>query len=53
MFCNNVKSQLAISEFITFTDITSIYKLKGEKSELDNDRGIFGVSKIQSILEIF
>ena len=51
MFCNNVKSQLAISEFITFTDITSIYKLKGEKSELDNDRGIFGVSKIRSILE--
>ena len=46
-----MKTQLLIPEFITFTDITSIYKLKGEKCDLDNDRGIFGVSKVQSIIE--
>lgn len=46
MLCNNVKAQLRIPKFVTFTDITSIYKNKGEKSDLDNDRGIFGVSKI-------
>ena len=51
LFCNSVKSQLIIPEFITFTDITSIYKMKGKKSELDNDRGIFGVSKLRSIIE--
>ena len=51
MLCNKVKSQLLIPNFITFTDITSICKSKGLKSELDNDRGIFGVSKVRSILE--
>ena len=51
MLCNNVKSELIIHDFITFADITSIYKSKGEKSDLDNDRGIFGVSKVRSIIE--
>ena len=36
---------------LTFTDITSIWKQKGEKSNLENDRGIFGVSKVRSIIE--
>ena len=34
-----------------FTDITSIYKMKGPKCELDSDRGIFGVAKVRSIIE--
>ena len=51
MLCNMVKSQILIPEFVTFTDITSIYKNKGEKSDLENDRGIFGVSKIRSFIE--
>ena len=51
MVCNKVKSQMMIPNFVTFTDITSIYKSKGLKSDLDNDRGIFGVSKVRSILE--
>ena len=51
MFCNNVKSQLMIPEFLTFTDITSVWKSKGQKSDLDNDRGLFGVSKVRSIIE--
>ena len=51
MLCNNVKEQLLIPQFVTFTDITSIYKQKGEKSDLENDRGLFGVSKVRSIIE--
>ena len=51
MFCNQVKAQLIIPEFLTFTDITSIWKQKGEKCDLENDRGIFGVSKIRAIIE--
>ena len=51
MLCNNVKAQLIIPDFLTFTDITSIYKLKGPKCELDSDRGIFGVSKVISIID--
>ena len=51
MLCNNVKSQLTIPNFVTFTDITSIYKNKGGRNDLENDRGIFGVSKIRSIIE--
>ena len=51
MLCNQVKAQLIIPEFLTSTTITSIWKQKGEKSDLENDRGIFGVSKIRAIIE--
>ena len=51
MFCNSVKEQLVIPNFLTFTDVTSIYKQKGDRSDLENDRGLFGVSKIRSIIE--
>ena len=51
MLCNSVKEQLIIPNFVTYTDITSIYKQKGEKSDLENDRGIFSVSKVRSIIE--
>ena len=36
MLCNNVKSQLTIPNFVTFTDITSIYKNKGGRNDLKN-----------------
>ena len=51
MLCNSVKEQLLIPHFLTFTDVTSIYKQKGDRSDLENDRGLFGVSKIRSIIE--
>ena len=51
MLCNRVKSELTIPSFITNTNITSIYKNKGKKNDLENDRGIFGVTKIRSIIE--
>ena len=46
-----MKSQLVIPDFLTYTDITSIYKLKGEKNDLNSERGLFCVSKIRSIIE--
>ena len=51
MLCNNVKAELTIPEFMTFTDITSFYKNKGARNDLENDRGVFTVSKIRSIIE--
>ena len=51
MFCNNVKSQLKFPNFCTLTKITSIYKSRGPKNDMDSDRGIFGVSKLRSIIE--
>ena len=51
MLCNNVKDQLLIPQFMTLTDITSIFKQKGEKSDLENYRGLFGTSKVRSIIE--
>ena len=51
MLCNRVKSEMTIPRFLTNTNITSIYKNKGNKNNLENDRGIFGVTKIRSILE--
>ena len=51
MFCNKVKAELVIPEMLTFTTITSIYKNKGPRNDLESDRGIFCVSKLRSILE--
>ena len=51
MFCNKVKAELVIPEILTFTTITSIYKNKGPRNDLESDRGIFCVSKLRSTLE--
>ena len=39
------------SSFLTLADITSIYKNKGDKKDLKNDRGIFGLVKIRIIFD--
>ena len=51
MLCNEVKKQQKIPQFLKFTDITSFYKSKGDRRSLENDRGIFGVMKIRSIMD--
>ena len=51
MLCNQVKDQQTIPNFMLLTDITSIYKGKGPKCDLNSDRGIFSVSKVRSIIE--
>ena len=47
---NKIKSENFIPEFVRKTDVTTIYKGKGEKSDLKNDRGIFLITIIRSIL---
>ena len=47
---NKVKAQTAIPEFMEFANIVSIYKGRGEKSSLENDRGIFLVNVLRNIL---
>ena len=47
---NKIKENNQIPEFARLADISTIYKGKGSKSELVNDRGIFIVSILRSII---
>ena len=42
---------LYIPEYMQYADITSIYKNKGSKMELSNDRGIFLLAVLRKILD--
>ena len=48
---NLVKEQQIYPSILQPSNITSLYKSKGEKSDLNNDRGIFNVVKVRSILD--
>ena len=48
---NEVKRTKTYPTILRPSNISSIWKRKGSKSDLDNDRGIFGVTKIRSILD--
>ena len=48
---NRVKKSQTYPSIFPPATTTSIWKKKGDKSNLDNDRGIFNVSKIRSILD--
>ena len=47
---NKMKAENYIPDFIRFADVATIYKGKGEKNDLENDRGIFLVTTFRSIL---
>ena len=47
---NQTKHTLTIPEFIELCSIVAIYKGKGEKGDLQNDRGIFIVNIFRAIL---
>ena len=47
---NKIKADNYIPDFIRKADVTTIYKGKGEKCDLSNDRGIFIVTIFRSIL---
>ena len=47
---NTIKKTNEIPDFIRLADISTIYKGKGTKSELINERGIFVVTILRSIL---
>ena len=48
MLCNDVKSQCDIAAFL---EITSILKNRGIKSDLNNDRGVFTVMTVRSVID--
>ena len=50
MLMNKIKSENYIPDFIRNADVTTIYKGKGDKFNLENDRGIFLVTTFRSIL---
>ena len=45
------KQERDIPEFFEKISITSLYKNKGVRSELSNERGIFNLSKVRSIFD--
>ena len=49
-FFNKMKNENYIPDFMRFADVVTIYKGKGEKSSLENDRGIFMITTFRSIL---
>ena len=50
MLFNNIKASDKIPAFMKIADIVAIYKGKGSKNDLNNERGIFIVSTFRSIL---
>ena len=48
---NLVKRKQQYPTIFQKSNISSFWKKKGEKSDLDNDRGVFNVTKIRSILD--
>ena len=48
---NFIKSNLSAPFFMKMMSITSLYKNKGPKSDFNNQRGIFNVSKVKSIMD--
>ena len=51
IFSNKVKDQCEIPSFFQLTNISSIYKNRGSKNDLTNDRGLFTVSAVRSIID--
>ena len=47
---NKMKDNNEIPEFVRLADVATIYKGKGSKNDLTNDRGVFIVTIIRSIL---
>ena len=50
MLCNKVKASCQIPYFLELADISSLYKKKGSKMDLNSDRGVFNVTRVRSII---
>ena len=49
---NGVKREFVIPFKMQMANITTIYKKKGSKNNLENDRGIFTLSVFRKIIDI-
>ena len=50
LLCNKIKETYEIPEILKYANITSIYKGKGAKNDIQNERGIFSINIFRSIL---
>lgn len=48
---NNEKTSFRIPQFMQLADITSIYKNKGSRQDLNSDRGIFVLSVLRKVFD--
>ena len=48
---NQIKSTQVFPDVLKYCNITSLYKSKGSRKEFSNDRGIFRVTVLRSILD--
>ena len=48
---NGIKAEMQVPEFLRSALITTIYKNKGERSDLINDRGVFRLNCIRTVLD--
>lgn len=48
---NGIKKENKVPDFMKTANITTIYKNKGEKTDLSNDRGVFVLSCFRTILD--
>ena len=46
-----MKNNIHAPDFLLLSNITSLYKNKGERSDLNNDRGIFVLGVLRTILD--
>ena len=51
MFFNGTKSNQLIPMFVTLANITTIFKNKGSRMDMNNDRGIFILTVLKKILD--
>ena len=50
IMANKIKKEIFVPKFMEYANIVKIYKGKGSKMNLENDRGIFIVNVFRSIL---
>ena len=50
LMCSKIRDTIDIPEKVKYANITSIYKVKGAKNDLQNECGIFGINLLRSIL---
>ena len=48
---NSMKTELHIPKMLQYANITTIWKKKGSRQDLNNDRGMFVVSVMRMILD--
>ena len=51
LLCNGIKDSFYIPEFMTKQNICTIFKNKGSRFDMKNDRGIFILTTLRKIID--